>query len=93
MAGETPGRMPVRLVLNGQPRTIDAPSDASLLEVLRGACEPCRVPHVDVEARAVCTNNPPCGALHAFDGEWRDRMPTRRSPAARALSVGRKGRA
>jgi selenium-dependent xanthine dehydrogenase len=30
------------------------------------ACGPYRVPHVDVEARAVYTNNPPCGAMRGF---------------------------
>jgi len=30
------------------------------------ACGPYRVPHVDVEARAVYTNHPPCGAMRGF---------------------------
>ena len=30
------------------------------------ACGPYRVPAVDVEARAVHTNNPPCGAMRGF---------------------------
>ncbi|MGD9253613.1 MAG: selenium-dependent xanthine dehydrogenase, partial [Holophagae bacterium] len=30
------------------------------------ACGPYRVPHVDVEARTVYTNNPPCGAMRGF---------------------------
>jgi selenium-dependent xanthine dehydrogenase len=30
------------------------------------ACGPYRVPHVDIEARAVYTNNPPCGAMRGF---------------------------
>ncbi len=30
------------------------------------ACGPYRVPNVDVEARAVYTNNPPCGAMRGF---------------------------
>jgi len=30
------------------------------------ACGPYRVPHVDVEALAVYTNNPPCGAMRGF---------------------------
>jgi xanthine dehydrogenase molybdenum-binding subunit len=30
------------------------------------ACGPYRVPAVDVEARAVYTNNPPCGAMRGF---------------------------
>lgn len=30
------------------------------------ACGPYRVPNVDVEARAVMTNNPPCGAMRGF---------------------------
>lgn len=30
------------------------------------ACGPYRVPHVDVEARAAYTNNPPCGAMRGF---------------------------
>ncbi len=30
------------------------------------ACGGYRVPAVDVEARAVCTNNPPCGAMRGF---------------------------
>ncbi len=30
------------------------------------ACGPYRVPHVDVESLAVCTNNPPCGAMRGF---------------------------
>jgi selenium-dependent xanthine dehydrogenase len=30
------------------------------------ACGPYRVPHVDVEALAVDTNNPPCGAMRGF---------------------------
>jgi len=30
------------------------------------ACGPYRVPHVDVEAVAVYTNNPPCGAMRGF---------------------------
>lgn len=30
------------------------------------ACGPYRVPNVDVESRAVCTNNPPAGAMRGF---------------------------
>jgi selenium-dependent xanthine dehydrogenase len=30
------------------------------------SCGPYRVPHVDVEARSVYTNNPPCGAMRGF---------------------------
>lgn len=30
------------------------------------ACGPYDVPNVDVESRAVCTNNPPCGAMRGF---------------------------
>ncbi len=30
------------------------------------ACGPYRVPHVDIEAIAVYTNNPPCGAMRGF---------------------------
>jgi xanthine dehydrogenase molybdenum-binding subunit len=30
------------------------------------ACGPYHVPHVDVESRAVCTNNPPSGAMRGF---------------------------
>ena len=30
------------------------------------ACGPYRVPHVDIEARAAYTNNPPCGAMRGF---------------------------
>ena len=30
------------------------------------ACGPYRVPNVDIEARAVYTNNPPCGAMRGF---------------------------
>ncbi|MCL4846030.1 MAG: selenium-dependent xanthine dehydrogenase [Acidobacteria bacterium] len=30
------------------------------------ACGPYEVPHVDIEARAVYTNNPPCGAMRGF---------------------------
>jgi cytosine/adenosine deaminase-related metal-dependent hydrolase len=30
------------------------------------ACGPYKVPNVDVEATAVCTNNPPCGAMRGF---------------------------
>ncbi|MCM2315099.1 MAG: selenium-dependent xanthine dehydrogenase [Thermoanaerobaculia bacterium] len=30
------------------------------------SCGPYRVPHVDVEALAVATNNPPCGAMRGF---------------------------
>ena len=30
------------------------------------ACGPYRVPHVDVEALAAYTNNPPCGAMRGF---------------------------
>ena len=30
------------------------------------SCGPYRVPNVDVEARAVATNNPPCGAMRGF---------------------------
>jgi selenium-dependent xanthine dehydrogenase len=40
---------------------------AKVLERAAGhACGPYRVPHVDVEARAVYTNNPPCGAMRGF---------------------------
>ncbi|TNF71983.1 MAG: selenium-dependent xanthine dehydrogenase [Acidobacteria bacterium] len=30
------------------------------------SCGPYRVPHVDVESHAVCTNNPPAGAMRGF---------------------------
>ncbi|MCP4654175.1 MAG: molybdopterin-dependent oxidoreductase, partial [bacterium] len=30
------------------------------------SCGPYRVPHVDVEAKTVYTNNPPCGAMRGF---------------------------
>jgi len=30
------------------------------------ACGPYKVPHVDVESKAVYTNNPPCGAMRGF---------------------------
>ena len=40
---------------------------AKVLERAAGhACGPYRVPNVDVEARAVYTNNPPCGAMRGF---------------------------
>ncbi len=40
---------------------------AKVLERAAGhACGPYRVPHVDVEALAVTTNNPPCGAMRGF---------------------------
>ena len=40
---------------------------AKVLERAAGhACGPYRVPHVDVEARAVYTNHPPCGAMRGF---------------------------
>ena len=40
---------------------------AKVLERAAGhGCGPYRVPHVDIEARAVYTNNPPCGAMRGF---------------------------
>ncbi|MBI4615290.1 MAG: selenium-dependent xanthine dehydrogenase [Planctomycetes bacterium] len=40
---------------------------AKVLERAAGhACGPYRVPHVDVEAFAAYTNNPPCGAMRGF---------------------------
>jgi xanthine dehydrogenase molybdenum-binding subunit len=40
---------------------------AKVLERAAGhACGPYRVDHVDVEAKAVYTNNPPCGAMRGF---------------------------
>jgi len=40
---------------------------AKVLERAAGhACSAYRVPNVDVEARAVYTNNPPCGAMRGF---------------------------
>jgi xanthine dehydrogenase molybdenum-binding subunit len=40
---------------------------AKVLERAAGhACGPYRVPNVEVEARAVYTNNPPCGAMRGF---------------------------
>ena len=40
---------------------------AKVLERAAGhACGPYRVPHVDVVAEAVATNNPPCGAMRGF---------------------------
>ncbi len=40
---------------------------AKVLERAAGhACGPYRVPNVDVEARTVHTNNPPCGAMRGF---------------------------
>jgi xanthine dehydrogenase molybdenum-binding subunit len=40
---------------------------AKVLERAAGhACGPYRVEHVDVEATAACTNNPPCGAMRGF---------------------------
>ncbi len=40
---------------------------AKVLERAAGhACGPYRVPNVDVEARTVYTNNPPCGAMRGF---------------------------
>lgn len=40
---------------------------AKVLERAAGhACGPYRVPHVNVEALAVSTNNPPCGAMRGF---------------------------
>jgi xanthine dehydrogenase molybdenum-binding subunit len=40
---------------------------AKVLERAAGhACGPYRVPNVDVEAKAVLTNNPPCGAMRGF---------------------------
>lgn len=40
---------------------------AKVLERAAGhACGPYNVPNVDVESIAVCTNNPPCGAMRGF---------------------------
>ncbi len=40
---------------------------AKVLERAAGhACGPYKVPNVDIEARAVYTNNPPCGAMRGF---------------------------
>jgi len=40
---------------------------AKVLERAAGhGCGPYRVPHVDIEAKAVYTNNPPCGAMRGF---------------------------
>ncbi len=40
---------------------------AKVLERAAGhACGPYRIPNVDVESRAVYTNNPPCGAMRGF---------------------------
>ena len=40
---------------------------AKVLERAGGhACGPYRVPNIDVEATAVYTNNPPCGAMRGF---------------------------
>jgi xanthine dehydrogenase molybdenum-binding subunit len=40
---------------------------AKVLERAAGhACGPYRVPNVDIEARTVYTNNPPCGAMRGF---------------------------
>ena len=40
---------------------------AKVLERAAGhMCGPYRVPHVDIEARAVTTHNPPCGAMRGF---------------------------
>ena len=40
---------------------------AKVLERAAGhACGPYRVPHVDIDARAVYTNHPPCGAMRGF---------------------------
>ena len=40
---------------------------AKVLERAAGhACGPYKVPNVDVEARAIYTNNPPCGAMRGF---------------------------
>ncbi|MCA9654134.1 MAG: selenium-dependent xanthine dehydrogenase [Myxococcales bacterium] len=40
---------------------------AKVLERAAGhACGPYKVPHVDIEAIAVSTNNPPCGAMRGF---------------------------
>ncbi len=40
---------------------------AKVLERAAGhACGPYRVPNVDIESRAVYTNNPPCGAMRGF---------------------------
>jgi len=40
---------------------------AKVLERAAGhGCGPYKVPHVDIEAKAVYTNNPPCGAMRGF---------------------------
>jgi xanthine dehydrogenase molybdenum-binding subunit len=40
---------------------------AKVLERAAGhACGPYKVPHIDIEAKAVYTNNPPCGAMRGF---------------------------
>ncbi len=54
---------------------------AKVLERAAGhACGPYKVPNVDVEARAVYTNNPPCGAMRGLS-------PTRRTSPLRGCST------
>ena len=56
----------VRARITGDTGAYASVGDKVLERAAGHACGPYRVPAVDVEARAVYTNNPPCGAMRGF---------------------------
>lgn len=56
----------VRARITGDTGAYASVGDKVLERAAGHACGPYRVPNVDVEARAVYTNNPPCGAMRGF---------------------------
>jgi xanthine dehydrogenase molybdenum-binding subunit len=56
----------VRARITGDTGAYASVGDKVLERAAGHACGPYRVPHVDVEATAVYTNNPPCGAMRGF---------------------------
>jgi selenium-dependent xanthine dehydrogenase len=56
----------VRARITGDTGAYASVGDKVLERAAGHACGPYRVPNVDVVATAVCTNNPPCGAMRGF---------------------------
>ena len=67
VAGDTEGNLVgLRARIVGDTGAYASVGDKVLERAAGHACGPYKIPNVDIEARAVYTNNPPCGAMRGF---------------------------
>src|SRR5664280_1434196 len=67
VAGDTEGNLVgLRARIVGDTGAYASVGDKVLERAAGHACGPYKIPNVDIEARAIYTNNPPCGAMRGF---------------------------